>query len=285
MKIFAIVLGLSASAIGDKPFQELCKLLPEGVHKSPGGIFLDINCPIDDPRVQQMESILAAEGFEPATPFRRRGLKEYSLEFRRVYEIADLDTAEIMECQPVESDYFEYHNRADGCIELENYSSVSPIQSDIIGLAANADRFLVSPHVYTVFRDSGLQNLMFRSVQLAEKHGSTMYEPVPRGTYWEITSNFILPPLNRVNLVNERGEPYTGDPNNGCYPSDGLYKPAELRYRRADIQCLPSFGVALTREGFGVKGHLKSLVASKPFYELCKRHNLRMNWTPVRIDE
>jgi hypothetical protein len=291
MKVYFVILSLFADKIGTAAFKELWELIPEARRQYPGGPSLDVELPIEDGRVEQTQSILAKAGWVPYQRFSGAYKpNEYSLELRRVYESSDWDAAELFEPKPIEDDYFEFGEQLEGTkriIELRNYTSQEPaLSKQTVGLAATGERFLVSDALRRLLQDSGLQHLIFREVHVTEIDFNKDIDPVPlpEQSFWELTTDFIMPSADWTSLRNKRGEPYSGDPSGGCYRFDGFFKPAELHYRRSDIQKLPPFGLGLTREGLGPKGDARRLIASKSFYELFKSHGIRMNWTPVRLD-
>ena len=294
MKVLAKFDRLSESALGGDLFEKLLAIVPESVNRVPAGRVLNLQLAIDDIRYDRLTAVLEAAGFVPwVNHFRpRKQQSEYNLYLIRNYEPTDLTAANLFVCSPLQDDTFQYtrnvSERGGYRIGLDNIFDHTIdffLQKDVIGLAASSDSFLVSSEVRYALESYGFDHLVFSAVELSvTKYSGEEVVPLHNKHWWSLASDITMPPLNPGNLFNENGEPYDGNPGKGCFPRDGLYVPAELHYHARDVQSLPPFGLALTREGFGVKGHMKYLVASKDFYEFCVRQNIKLNWTPVRID-
>lgn len=273
--------------IGLGLFETLRELVPEGVTIVPAGTVLSIKLPIEDGRFEVVKGLLADEGFLPwADTFHAKKVNEYTLNYLRTYDGADLDASEFLECQPREEAYFQYSETplAGGGhrIDLENIFDVPAGEKEIVGLAATGDYFLVSMRVRGILEAARLPHLHFCPAAVAvTKYSGEEVLLLPEGHLWKLTSDFTMPALNPINLFNNDGKPFSGDPKAGCFVKEGFFQRGELHYRRRDVAGLPSFGLALTREWPGNN----RLIASKGFYEACREHDLQLNWTPVRIDD
>jgi len=105
--------------------------------------------------------------------------------------------------------------------------------------------------------------------------------------HWELTSEFVLPPLNNASLLfNNDGQPFDGDYDKGCFLVEGCYWPGELHYKRSTLQTVGPFDLARTHERFGNKDSVSfpRLIASRNFYDFCKNQKLNLDWWPVRVD-
>jgi hypothetical protein len=242
---------------------------------------LDVDLPADDPRVERARSLLEGSGMKLANPFRMREDDEYSLQYERTYEPADLEVVELLE-PGVHVDFDADYKDATGRVLLRTDSIRSGHE---IGLAA-AHWYVVSDRLRRDLEAAFPGKVAFReTVPISGKWGAHKVRQDQVGAWWEMTSGVTMPPADRSRLVDANGEPYTGDDSRGCYPVDGLYKPAELHYARAAIAAMPSFAVAMTREKFGPGRMPAQLpVVTQAFYRFCTGRKLKMRWTPVRID-
>ena len=98
MKIRARMGMFSARRMAPALFRQLWDLFPE-FRPGPYGesSSLDVDLPADDPRVERARSLLEGSGMKLANPFRMREDDEYSLQYERTYEPADLEVVELLE--------------------------------------------------------------------------------------------------------------------------------------------------------------------------------------------
>lgn len=107
--------------------------------------------------------------------------------------------------------------------------------------------------------------------------------------YWELDSDFILPPLSpSMTLTDSAGRPIRGDDfDAGVHRREGSYMHPDLHYRASDLTGLEPFDLARAFEPFGKHRTYSSLncplMASRKFYECCVSNGLRAGWVPVRI--
>lgn len=125
----------------------------------------------------------------------------------------------------------------------------------------------------------GFSGLQFRAMML---RGS---KP-PTDGIWQLWSDVTMPAmLNR--LVDGKGGDYIPEANNGC-TIDDLYIPFQFRYRKAELQQLQSFDIALTREHLGFYRKARNqpkLIVSKRFRKWCDAQKLQILWKPIAMEE
>lgn len=116
------------------------------------------------------------------------------------------------------------------------------------------DGLVVSNELKEIMEKSGLLEMVFKPVlsKYNPDHG-------PISGCWELTTDFLLPPLSNPEL------------------DDGFYTPPEFRYRSAGIKAALPFDIGRCRE-YG------NIIVSGRFYRFCAEQKLDMTWQPVRID-
>jgi len=291
MKLFVRIGGLihlPDDGISRALLEQLCAIYPEGRTGNQRHAFTAY-LSSDDPKVQQILSLLQEEGMTPWVDKTRRCDKtsEFSLQYFREYDKYDRSVSE----------YLELFSGYDPDIAVPGEERLGDRTVTKINEPGKADICMISPGSYThvavqrardALEAANLKGLEFLPV---EKN----YESVDYGlydeedTWWELESDLELPPLApSMTLVHRDGTPFTGDFSKGCRRVEGFYFPVELHYRRSDLERFGPFDAARTYEQFGPRGpapRCRALVVSKKFYQVCKQHNIRTRFVPVRIDE
>lgn len=282
MKVTAHIQGLDDRMLGNKLFEQLDSFIPEAMVRLPGGAILNAELSLEDPRYQRLRELLAGAGFKPREPFQKAGPKDYLLRLRRKYEIEDYATCSWLVPAPR---FFlpEMTVAPDGGLGIDASATRkrAVLTKEILGCAGSRE-LLVSTPLRNKIEAARLAHVVFQPVELMED-GDVVPWP-DDSPLWEVTSDLILPPLDRLNLRTQKGEPYTGDPGKGCFPTDGFYQPAELRYRASGCAAVPPFGLALTLEGLGAGKGQRSIIASQDFLRFCSELALEVDWIPVRIE-
>lgn len=108
----------------------------------------------------------------------------------------------------------------------------------------------------------------------------------PADGIWQLWSDARMPAmLNRI--VDNKGMDYKPEANNGC-TIDELYIPFQFRYKKAEVEQMGDFDVALTREYFGNHRSVRNqpkLIVSKRFRKWCDAQKLQILWTPIALEE
>jgi len=253
--------------------------------------------PLDSESMSTALGLLDVAGLKPWDFRQGRPLvagSEYFLSYERVYDVADLRDCEYLRIMPpAKGIHIEAHERTEaGRIILPKYKM--PRGFDIMLTHLNAAYF-VTDRAKTILEAAGLSRLSFPPACYGPgrlKEGDTEEAIAAQfgRPYWEIDSDFTLPPLSpTMSLKTNKGRPWVrGDYSDGLQACEGLFQLPELHYRRSDLDRLEPFDLARTQEQFGnYKSYdrLKCpLVASRRFYETCVADKLKTGWVPVRVD-
>jgi hypothetical protein len=227
----------------------------------------------------------------------REKQSEFSYEINREYEQADWEECEIIDPPPPQW-WDDVERSEDGCLScsIKRANTAHPILQ-------TKDRIIVSASLRREIEEAGFDGIIFRDVYLLPPEALEPGEPgrpdVSQAIswnelgepWWEIDSDRYMPALSpELHFINGRGQTVSRDhccDDNGLLVREGPYMPAELHYRRSDVEQMPAFGLVRTRERFGPSrmacGH--TLLASHAFYRFCRERELPMTWRPVRIDE
>jgi hypothetical protein len=291
MKTIASFSDFSQDGLEASLFLKLWDLFPESHVLGPhGNQLLRIRISVDDARLKIAEDLLQVAGYRAWSGNGARASNEYGVILRALYEAQDWEAAELVHPSP--EAWFPEHYRDNAgiaCIEINSSLNKAAMGQEIVGLAGHAlETLLVSQNLRVHLEQSKLSHLTFRPVLAIDEDSSyTMSWPTNIGRYWELSSDFILPPAVRSNLRTQKGEPYVGDSPQGCEivatSIEGASSLKELHYRRGDLANIEPFGLALTNEQF--RPGIRFLVASKDFYHFCNSRKLGMKWIPVRIDD
>jgi len=289
MQELTSIKGIFPEDISEKAFDELLRIYPEGKK------YRAFNCtlPAHDPRLRAIQDLLAKSGLLPwLNRFQKHKPDEYLMDKERIYEPEELNSAEYLELVP--SIFTEGLFRDDqGRIMIDSRE----LQPSAKFASTKLSWIIVPDRVKTLLEQSELHHVTFRPTALvggplAKDHK----EPIPWEIYgeswWELTSELVLPPLSRsVDLRDADGQPLphgSDDFSNGCHRRDGLYLHPELRYRKQELQAVEPFDAALTFEPFGNKGvplDWRVVVVSRRFREICLEQGWNTDWVPVRIEE
>lgn len=316
MTLYCHIDGLFVEDVGEQLFAELVRTHPEGIRGSHGHAFRAI-LPTTDERAQTLLKCLAQAGYKPWVD-RTRSIdrsREFSLQYRRQYDEADLEQCDYLELRPPPEAHVHDAAQRDSAGRIQLLSGESPEWhrlSHVEPAAAASIRkeylkesvdfsftmpssYIVPDRVKGILETGQFQHSRFRPTALVSglvaTAGSIAISWEEYGApWWELDSAFTMPPLSdsmtftdmRGNVLKEHNF------SNGFHRREGLYLQPELHYRASDIMGLEQFDLARTFEPFGNrKGYDRNdcpLVASKRFYRFCVENDLKTNWVPVRID-
>lgn len=280
MKTLVKILSIDAKKLGEDTIAELGLIYPDGRD----GRHFECQLPWEDERVHRVIGCLAGRGFVPRNGRRRAGANEYWMAIERTYDRSDLDLASYLNLR-AKVPFRSYTRSSEGRIELDT----EEIQPDAEIACASPPWTVVSRRLKDLIEGEGMSHVVFRETRvIGPSESGKEYE----GQFWELTSDFVLPPMSpRCKFIDGvTGEEVAGDSKvtfvlrEGLETPDILYTPAEIHYVATEIKALEPFDLALTHETFG--GHYsRMIVASQRFYRFCVAHDLKILWTPVRIDE
>jgi hypothetical protein len=215
----------------------------------------------DDPKLEKLIAILKDHGYllwDGEAREDRPTPRDIRFKYIREYDASDLENAVLLMPMP-EAYTGNVKRNEDGLLELSPDKNsmreeLVPFRKFDIGFAYSMT-LICSDGLRAKLEASGLKRLCFKP--LLNKY-NLKAGPIPG--YWELTGDYILPPLANPDLF------------------EGFYWPAEYHYRASDLKDAPEFDLALACE-------YKEPIVSQRFYGFCIREKLAMNtWTPVRID-
>lgn len=290
-------IGVTSGDVDPSLYTRICSTYPEG--RMTGGSpifgqrdFFECTLPEGDFRLRKILAILEEAAIVlPAGERGRSVSRKISFQMHREYEDGDYKKAELLTFVPRQRIRGLYRTR-EGLLLLE----VGDVKDHIDIAFADGFSRVVSDRLRRVLEKSGLNHLVFRPTVLVKPDTLVNGElvslelPWPNGrpAFWELTSDFALPPFSPpYPVVDNDGRPFSGDCSNGCFPRDGLFQRFELHYPASAVASLEPFDLALTHEGFGPKPDQfdRVLVASKRLYKLCAAEGLPMDWIPVQIHD
>jgi hypothetical protein len=291
------ILGVMPNNVDAVVYRRLCEIYPEGRITIIGFFGREVEhfecmLPKEDPRLFEVLAVLEKAGLVSTVGESRRAVsRKLSLQLDREYDVAEYESASLLELQPRQR--IEGLWRTSAGLLLLNSSHV---KGDIDIAYTDGFGRVVSDRLLRRLEGLGLKHVVFKPTVLqnppALVNGEVVRLEVPwpdgRPAFWEITSDFTVPPFSPpYPVVDNDGRPFAGDCSNGCFPRDGLFQRAELHYAASALAPLEPFDLALTHEGFGPKPDQfdRVLVASKRFYKLCVSEGLPMDWIPVQIHD
>lgn len=215
----------------------------------------------------------------------------YSLRLSRQYSPSELDACELLEFTP--DDYWPGCRLDEGARDLDEFNGIVVL-----------NRRKWKPRYQFAYTDWGyvVSSPLRREIELAGLRGF-QFEPTRLGVYtrvytaklvpweeigepyWSITTNRFLPPMAPWMIMDTgpKGEPWYPGYQGSAYPREGLYHPAEIHYRRSDLDLPPRSDFYFTFEHMGGPNvHRK--IGTRRFYEFCRSRGLKVDWRPVRLD-
>lgn len=290
MKRLRHIPSIGLSEVPVEVFEDICKLYPEG--KETGRWFRSV-LPADDPRSIAIIQRLKEAGYSPWTDkLRLPTSREFTTSIEFEYDPSDWEASEWLSPRP---DVFWEHSTLgpDGLIELQHWE-VDPDAPEE-GIAKANDGLVVSSRIKNALETSGLGHIIFKPVAVigddeSENRGRVPWDKFGFEPYWQIWSDYTLPPLSSACRFRDRDGklvPHDQDCSiNGFFLHTVADEEDVLRYRPEDMKKTEPFGLALTRErfGYGKDSCKPALIASHRLYQFCVEQKLKMYWVPVRID-
>ena len=301
MREYIKISGVRQDDMGTELIDELKTVYEDGVRTVARGTdrVFECNIPATTELASSILETLRRWGLKPwdDKTRERRKQSEYRYEIRREYEPVEWESCEILDPRPPEW-WHDVKRSGDGylCCPMKQANTKHSILRTQEGI-------LVSASLRWEIEQAGFDGIVFRDVYLLpqagmhpdESEGPDISQAVSWDElgerWWEIDSERYMPALSpNLHFINGWGQTVSRDhccDDNGLLVREGPYMPPELHYHRNDVEQMPPFGLARTRERFGPSrmacGH--TLLASHAFYRFCRDRELPMEWVPVRIDE
>lgn len=249
----------------------------------------------DDSRLFEILRILDRGGRQLDIEHYRGDLAEsnlYRLRVRREYDEADCAECEFLKLIPKDVKYFSGAGR-------DEASGLLVIDVECLDkrhdLAVGAPRqFIVSNRFAQLLGSSGLEGIILRPTVLLHREGHQGNPKAPRpewedyglSPWYELTAEVELPPA-----IKGRGESAPDfrriDLRSGTIEFQGLRNGnVETHYLTSDVAKFPKFDLArcFERDEMEYARMDRMLIASKRFYQFCRKHKVNAMWVPVRID-
>lgn len=298
MKELISIARLPLDRVTTELIDDLVAIYPEGerIGGSPDKrtrSFCFIDIPREDPRVEKVLNTLKMHGWYPkvdqALPYQPN---EFWLTFKRKYSPRDYEKSEYLQISARGGANSFFRHRKTGFLKV----SAAHLRRTRANVLAPA--LLVRDCVRKLLESSDLRHLVFRPILPVENanyendEGDVVVSWDRIGDkWWELTSDFVLPPLNlgKIEFLDSvTFLPITDPTKQTPVLREGLYFEPELHFRRADMEALEPFDLALTREFNGRVGDGSNepwRVASQELYQFFKKHKITAGWQPVRLDD
>lgn len=276
---YVLTISTGLDDVGEDTILQLQAAVPDEHWLHPRGFFL--KRVISDPSWQRITAVLKSHSCVvwSGKYSSERGKNDYSIRLDRKYSKRDHDACDFLVLDP--HTYSEGLSRtSDGLIKLDHRK----LKRKADFARATPTWVVVSSRVRRLIEESPLKGISFRPTVLENYEGKhdriVPWDRVNCEPFWEIYSEQLLPPMAPWNDLREH-------PKTPGYFShrEGLYLVPEPHYRRSDVAALPDNDLFGTHERFdtgGDGGRMK--IASKRFYHFCRAHELKVSWTPVRLD-
>lgn len=268
-------------------FEAIESLGFEETTKNPKGSldrYLNIAIKEDDPRIFKIQKILEDYGMvHYPHRFERRAFydREYVIRRERVYSRAEICQAELLRLAGSERKFAEFAPDRSGEVYVVKISQHLKSKID----------FGCSYYHVSVLMSAQLKAALESEKLAAVKFKEASYEKPPKpGTkrLWQFGSTVTMPACQTVRqdthgaFVTEDGPP-KGEL--GYYWDDAGFQPAELVYNRAEVERLPRFDIAMTREFVGEPfAPYREIIVTQRFREAMEKHGVTTaEWAPVRL--
>ncbi|MEM1164972.1 MAG: hypothetical protein AAGI30_01635 [Planctomycetota bacterium] len=297
MKLMAVFKGITPDNVGLDIFTELSQAYPSD---RPNPRMYTRWTEYDSEDFHEIKRLLSEAGLSPWTNHlvERDNRKEFTLNIHRRYDDEDREHASYLVLVNHDPDRVT----VELAHELQKLDGVpliigkrAPKKKNILAQSRFPFGTLVADHVRQVLEKGDLRGIRFEATKVYKAVGRKGYEEESWDEYpepwWELETTVTMPAFSSsVKLISgTHGVELKPDFSTGCRIDDGLFGPAELHYRRSDIDAMDEFDIARTHEP--ITGRVKwtrrdrPFVVSQRFYQYCKKNNVKADWRPVRIDE
>lgn len=296
MKLLVNIGSINGEIAGPELFEALCAVNPEARQYPEQPIKWQwFNSSLDqgDSRNNQLLLLLEKAGWQAHPKRGEKGPHEFALTYIRQYEPPDFDDLRLIQITPKVNN--EGLSRTiNGWVRFDVGVNLQPFNHTADFADAFAYWIVVPDRVKRLIATERWSGLSIKPTVVRDEDQNypegvvIPWEQFGNGEpWWEISSDATMPPLSSSMPMFDRfHKPLKdrGDFSKGVFIEHGLHRPIELHYCRAHINMMEPIDFALTFEGFGGGGDMPALIVSKRFYDFCERHNLTVDWVPVRID-
>ncbi len=245
---------------------------------------VSIRIPEYDSRWSQVREILKDYGLDWYPHFiERRAFnnREYAVQRERVYSREEICQAELLRLAGSSRKFADFMTDSSGEVyvvevnqHLKNkidfgcsYYHVSVLMSEKLKAALMKDK-LVAAH----FKEASYEKPPKPGFKRLWQFGSTVRMPACQTQRQDTHGNFVTedgPPAGKL----------------GYYWDDAGFQPAELVYSRAEVEQLPPFDIAMTREFVGEPfAPYREIIVTQRFREAMEKHGVKTaEWAPVRL--
>jgi len=237
-----------------------------------------------DPRWPLVWRILKDHGLEWFPHFiERRAFndREYTIRRERVYSREEICQAELLRLAGSQRKFAEFAPDRSGEVYVVELSQHLKSKIDF-GCSHYHVSVLMSGRLKDALEAEGLTAVNFKEAS---------YEKPPKPDtkrLWQFGSTVKMPACQTVrqdthgNFVNDDGPPAG---SLGYYWDDAGFQPAELVYNRAEVEQLPPFDIAMTREFVGEPfAPYREIIVTQRFREAMEKHGVKTaDWAPVRL--
>ncbi len=275
--------------VGDEVFSALAGAAPDFVN----GRIISVSHDLDDPRVQALIEVCRHRGLvvwglrDPAHANRRTHLSLRLLRRHEPHELAECPYVELVPTKFIQ----ECRERSPFDGVLSAFPQVLPRDTKLASPFVDSCRLVVPSATRAALEAERFAGIAFRPIRLVKKssksnRSSEAVDEIPwlkRSPWWELTGSIELPPVAPGLVVFCGNEPVP----RGCTTHrsnfrDADYDDYELRFFDAEIQALPEFDFALTRERSG--GPLaRYYICSQRMYQFGVAQGWECRWRPVRL--
>lgn len=238
----------------------------------------------DDPRWPRVQEILKDYDLEWYPHFiDRRSFtdREYVIRRERVYSREEICQAELLRLAGSQRKFAEFAPDRSGEVYVVELSQHLKSKIDF-GCSYYHVSVLMSGRLKDALEAEGLTAVNFKEAS---------YEKPPKPDtkrLWQFGSTVKMPACQTVrqdthgNFVNDDGPPAG---SLGYYWDDAGFQPAELVYNRAEVEQLPPFDIAMTREFVGEPfAPYREIIVTQRFREAMEKHGVKTaDWAPVRL--
>lgn len=215
--------------------------------------------------------------------FQRRELadKEFVIRRERVYSREEICQAELLRLAGSSRKFADFAPDSSGEIYVVEVNQHLKNKID----------FGRSYYHVSVLMSEKLKAALMADKLTAAKFQEASYDKPPKPGFkrlWQFGSTVRMPSCKTQrqdthgNFVNDDGPPVG---SLGYYWDDAGFQPAELVYSRAEIERLPRFDIAMTREFVGEPfAPYREIIVTQRFREAMEKHGIKTaEWAPVRL--
>ena len=300
MKTLAYIGGVFRANVGDRIFDALKEIYPEGQGGSAGHSFTS-KLPVDDERTVAILAVLEAGGLHPQGSFLASAEQapHFIYALHRVYSDEELLQYDLLELRAPSGAFNGAERGEDGDLIIPEGLLPSPAgldQWDFLSGYGRHTWIFVPTRAKVILDSAQMLRLLFHPARFWPQNMALSDWPTVQQVtgirFWEIDTDITLPPVSSsVDLRDEFGN--TVRPGGGrvrVHAREGDYAYPQLHYNASEIDALPRFDIARTYENFfpaptrEYRKDFSTIIVSKRFFEVCRSNGLKADWIPVHVD-